>query len=630
MAKFQIEHNGKKYQVDAPDEQTALDAFADAMGIAPATESAPAPAPAPAVPSAMPPMKRAFAGAIGAETAFADQAIDAIPVIGPAIKGGLEEARSYIGSLFGMGTPEEVKRKLAGFTTESIAAEPGAAAAGKLVGQVSPAALTMTPLGAFLMGSAGGLPAQMTMGGLSAAGIMGADALVRGKSAEEAAGDALIGGTAGILLPGAGKLVGMGADAILGTGASKEAAHLARALGDDGVAPDQIAAKLQELGPDAMLMDLGPNLQAQAGALASLPGQAQKTVRAAVGGRAATAGERVAADVAATVGRSPDIDALKQTIIAEQSAAAKPLYDSVRGVEIPLSGNIAFVFQTPMGKQALAEARAMAANDGVVIPDGKMTVGLLDYAKRALDDIASAASRAEGKGNKARQASGLAALLRNEADKLVPDYKFAREAFAGPAQVLDAIDLGASVFTKDMSPMQLQATMNSMGTGEKDALLQSVRSSIEALMGNAVNDVAALRNLLRRGWNEQKLRILLGNDVADDLMKRIDRELVFGETTNAVSRNSETARRAASQAEVAPTTPAMRPDGFIGLLFRAIDAARAGLRGKVQPKINARLAAALSSGQIEPQLLRQISRASQPKGYGGFPAAAGAGFLTEQ
>jgi hypothetical protein len=33
MPKFLIDHNGEKFEVEAPDETTALDAFADAMGL---------------------------------------------------------------------------------------------------------------------------------------------------------------------------------------------------------------------------------------------------------------------------------------------------------------------------------------------------------------------------------------------------------------------------------------------------------------------------------------------------------------------------------------------------------------------------------------------------------------------
>jgi len=39
----------------------------------------------------------------------------------------------------------------------------------------------------------------------------------------------------------------------------------------DGMLPEQVAPKLAELGPDGVLADLGPNLQAQAGAVATTP-----------------------------------------------------------------------------------------------------------------------------------------------------------------------------------------------------------------------------------------------------------------------------------------------------------------------------------------------------------------------
>jgi hypothetical protein len=558
--------------------------------------------------------------------AAGDRMLDAIPIAGPTVRDFMQGVRGDLSGMFGGPSREEMDAT----TARAVKGEPGAAAAGSVVGTTAPlVAGGMLPGISRLLGVTGGLPSQAIFGGLSGAAITGADTMARGGTPEQAAGNAAIGGGLGAVAPWLGPV----ASRLFGgkTAVGPDARNIARALKDDQIPPAEIRQRLDAMGPDAMLMDLGPNLQRQAGALASVPGMAQKQVRQAVADRAKRAGTRVAGDVAATIGSGPDIDALKQNVVAQQSAAAKPLYDSIRDLPLPAQGgNFFHVFATPLGKEALQTGIQMAANDGVRFQSSGLTVGMVDYAKRALDDIAQSAARA-GNNNKARQAANLARTLRDEADKLVPEYAQARAAFAGPAAVLDAIDQGQAVFSKDMSPMQLQSALNQMGQGERDAFIQGARAAVEAQMGNAVNDVASLRNMFRRGYNEQKLRILLGNDIADDLMKRVERELTYGSTTSVVSGNSETAARQAAQLEVAPGMQKLRPEGIVGLVFKAFDAARAGVRGKAQPKVNARMAAALASGagQFDPAVLQQISRASQPKTVVPLPAAAPALLGTE-
>jgi hypothetical protein len=393
----------------------------------------------------------------------------------------------------------------------------------------------------------------------------------------------------------------------------KDVRNLSRALTDDQVPVDQIPARLSAMGDDAMLMDLGPNLQRQAGALASVPGPAQKQVRDVVAGRRGRATSRVEADVARTVGTGPEIDALKEGIVRAQSEAAAPIYNAIRDVPLEQSPAIEAVLRTPMGQRAMRQARQLAANDGYQAQG--LTVGVADYTKRALDDMASSAARS-GNNNVARQARNMARAITSAVDSKVPAYKQAREAFAGPAQVLDAIDNGAATFTKETSPPQLKKMLADMSPSERDGYLQGAQSSIEAMMGNAVNDVASLRNTFKKGWNEQKLRILLGDDVADDLMSSIERELTFGNTANVVTGNSETAARQLAQQEVAPAQRNLGSVGITGLILSAFNKARTGLTGKAQPKVNARLAAALSSGarDLDPAMLKQLRRAQQPRG----------------
>jgi hypothetical protein len=559
-------------------------------------------------------------GPMDAAFAASGSFIEGVPVAGPTLLDWAKRARAGVHGM----SMDDVNAEFSAATE----ANPIASGIGSVAGTIAPlAALGTLPVAGRLLGVTGGMPSQIGFGLGSGAALSGLDAKARGASNEEAliatGIGAGIGGAAPLVFKAGGNLLGH----LTGRHVPREAKALARALGDDQIPAAEIPKRLNAMGDGAMVMDLGPNLQRQAGALASIPGPAQKTIRQAVADRTKNASTRVAGDVRATVGDAPDMDLLKQQIIDAQSAASKPLYDAVRDIPVPAhGGNYAFVFMTPLGKDALRAGIRMAANDGVRFNSTGLTVGMVDYAKRALDDIVAANTDSiTGRmTNEGRQAADLARLLRRDTDALVPGYKAARDAYAGPAAVLKAIDEGASVFTKEITPEQLKRTLGTMTASERDAYLQGARASIAAQMGNAVNDVVSLRNLFRKGWNQQKLRVLLGSKVADDLFNRIDRELAFGNTANIVSGNSETAARQLAQQEVAPEMRSVRPEGVIGLLFRAFDAARASIRAKTQPKVNTRLADALKSGagNFDPMLIEQAARAASMSKNGIISPAA--------
>jgi hypothetical protein len=546
--------------------------------------------------------------------------VNAIPFLGPTIMGGLNQVKAAV-----HGVPAE---EIAAENAQLEEQNPVASVVGSIAGPtVALAPLGATTIGARMLGLTGTTGGRMLAGGGSGAAIAGLDSyFTRGNSAGDALFDAGMGAGIGAALPAVSKAGGWLRDVVLGRAAPKEAQNLARALRDDEIPIDQVNQRLADMGPDAMVMDLGPNLQSQAGAVASVPGPGQRVVREAVNQRRRTAPGRVQADVDATIGSGPEVGALRDGIVQRQSQAATPLYDAIRDVPIEAPPQLRAILQRPQGQQAIRDAVDMAANDGFHFPTSGnvMTVGLADYIKRSLDDMASAAARA-GRNNEARTARNMARAITSSVDALEPRYAQAREAFAGPAQVLDAIDSGMTVFNKEMSPAQLRRELAGMSASERDGFIQGAQAQIEAMLGNAVNDVATLRNTFRKGWNEAKLRALLGDDIANDLLHRIDRELAFGQTSNAVASNSETARRIASQREVDPRTGEMAvPRGrtFIDLFESAFNLARNSIQGVRQPQINRGMSELHTARQLTPDQMRLLENGARATRPATIPPAA--------
>ena len=332
---------------------------------------------------------------------------------------------------------------------------------------------------------------------------------------------------------------------------------------------------------------------------------------------------RVQADVAATLGTGPELWQMQEQTIANMKAKAGPLYDAVRNAPVKMTPNINFVLQTPMGKQAYDAAVTLAANDGIKMgpfkPGQPLDVQTLDYVKQALDDIWLA-----NKGsNTGRQARNLTNTLLKEVDGQVKGYKIARDTYAGEAAIKDALSEGANVFSKQMTPRQLEEALNNMNTSEKDAFIQAARTSIESMLGTATNDALSLRNFLKKDWNEQKLRLLIGDGPANQLVSRVNREALFGKTANIAIGNSETAARAAGQADLSADVGSIpRPQGFVGLLLSAIDGARAKMAIKSNEAMAARLAELQTSKRMTPQQINQLVRAARPDARGWIAPAA--------
>jgi hypothetical protein len=263
----------------------------------------------------------------------------------------------------------------------------------------------------------------------------------------------------------------------------------------------------------------------------------------------------------------------------------------------------------------------MAANDGYSASG--LTVGTIDYAKQALDDIISSAQRS-GNNNLARQATQMVNSLKSETDAQVPLYAAARDAYAGPAKVKDAIALGQSVFSKDTSPEDLQAAMAGMSSSERDGLLLGAQSAVQSAMGNAKNDAQAVKSTFASDFAKQKLAMLIGPDAADQVSNAIDREANFANTKHVVMGNSLTAARQAGQKAVAPETmgfPSSKSATWTGLLLAGIEKARNAATSAYRNAQNVKLANLLTQGQLSPKVLAQVQSAAAPANRLIAPAA---------
>lgn len=137
--------------------------------------------------------------------AFADKAIESIPIVGRPIKEGLEGFRGMLAETLGIGTREDADA----FSAAAVKGAPAEAMAGEVFGNVAPLSVAgAMPLAGRALGMTGSLASRALAGGISGGAIAGADTYVdTGGDADAAWGDMQLGLGLGAGLPLAGKAV---------------------------------------------------------------------------------------------------------------------------------------------------------------------------------------------------------------------------------------------------------------------------------------------------------------------------------------------------------------------------------------------------------------------------------------
>lgn len=335
----------------------------------------------------------------------------------------------------------------------------GAGIAGNLVGNVAPlvAAVPFLPAAATIRGGA-------ALG--SAMGLIQPSA-----STGETAGNVVLGGVAGAAVPtavtayraarsAAEPFYEGGRNAIVGRA-------LNRAAGADAPV---VAQRLREASAPFVGPSQGPTPRTVMGEYVpgSVPtvGQAAQSPGVAALERAAVAtnpevtnafSQAMQAQNAARVGVLDEMagrtNGARDFFAAARDATANQMYGNARANGLqPLSQQqqaiVGDLMQRPAVRDALAQARRLAANEGLDLADPAGSVAGLDYVRRALaDQIAGAA------GNERRILEGVMTRLTGVMDQLSPDLRVARETFAGMSRPLNQMDVAQELVRRSVNPL---------------------------------------------------------------------------------------------------------------------------------------------------------------------------------
>lgn len=482
----------------------------------------------------------------------------AVNALNGATLGWAPRARAAIRSALGLGNYEEELAAANQQLADMRAAHPLASGAGEIVGAIaSPANKILAPIkGASLAVNTLRAAGQGAIEG----GLLGASQSDNLGDIPQTALDTLRGAGTGAVVGGAvapvATAVGKGLSNFVPSGARAAATELgvnraAVTKVGEALAQDTATGSLRAPSEGDMLMNLGPQLASRAEGIATQPGEGSNILLDAAKRQAAGEGSRIKAVVDRTLGTDAGRVADAAAVDAERKAA---------GAQIQAAKQYPGTFD--MSSEAAALNAAKNAADGPVatalgraqrlkVFDGApKTAEELHQGRMALDDmIEKAGTPATSAGRNAKAALQDARAAVDAKLKQVPGMARADAAFAEARASGEALIDGRHVFEKTYgSADELRAELAAMAPGVRARFLKGARDSISMLMGSATNDAGAVkREFLEKGWNREKLAVLIGPQTAQTVENALEAFANRAKGRSDIGAGSRTAMRNSAQ-----------------------------------------------------------------------------------
>lgn len=419
---------------------------------------------------------------------------------------------------------------------------PRTAMASELGGSLAPALLTggvgaipqvskaVGPkLASLLFGKAPSIPRMMGYGaGSGAVTAVGTTE----KEPADWGSEALRGGAAGAATTGAmgllGKYAAMPAfnkiKSALGFGDANKAADLAiaKALEKDGMTPDQALAKMQAMSRgEITLADLGENTAALLRRATAAPSPARIMGKSELATREMERIPRVSNDLRTLMSGSKDFYTDVLDLIKKRADDADPLYkaawNSAPTFSAASAPDIAKLRNLPTFKEAMKIGARRMADKELDIADPKNTLRALHETKIALDDMIENAMR-EGSGGQAGVLLGMKKRLLADMESASPEYRIARQAFAGDSELLTAMKEGQRIYTLPEMDMRKLIDRFKDSPSEYDAFRAGISQAMLEKLRTAGPTADPMKSILSRDA-EQKLRRAFRDDAAFDEFK---------------------------------------------------------------------------------------------------------------
>lgn len=302
--------------------------------------------------------------------------------------------------------------------------------------------------------------------------------------------------------------------------------------------------------------------------------------------RKAGAAERILTDFKAAFNANADPMDLADNLIATRTAASAPLYKAAFDKSGVIGGeSIDRVMQDPAFVRAYERANRLALREvdeagnvvGKALPDllesgNAFDLKTINFIKRGIDAEINY-SKLPTSGLEKTEVDSIKNLrtvfMRNVDEQAPKEYKQARDAFAGPSQVIDAIDSGRSFF--DIDARQLRKTYDALGPSEKDGFSIGAYDAIRTKIQSGADGIDQVRRTFGSPEKRDQIRVLIGEDAFTTLESQLARERAIRTTDMKLTGGSQTQPRATAQAEFEGATELVPQIANKGLVRGATD-----------------------------------------------------------
>ena len=495
----------------------------------------------------------------GAMGAFADSALDhSLPIVGPAIKGGVDRIVAVSKKLAGGKSYSEELKDVQDKTKKLKEKYPEAATVGHVVGSTLGLGALMR-LAPALMGLDASLPLSTNIiAGGSTNGLLAAgDAAVRG---EPIIASGTTGALIGSAVPILGKVIGGIFNLITPeartaiSGFDKKAVEWAIDLAKkDGLTEAQIANMINTKGPEYLLGEYGTKMQGAMEKMGSAPsGPGKDQLTSAITGRAApeTAVPRVNKALDEAFGPAENMTQRTLETISDRTRASDPKYIKYRDKVFQPTPEIkAFTIRLEKHgllaeAELLAELEATATSQPVAPMRNFFTTGerkdwptaqSWNNVKKAIDDKIAKSYNSRGE---ATEYTHLYTQMKNQLDSVLgrskvnkdafAAWKDARETWGSFSEIKRAQEAGKNAWSKGYTFDQMAEDVTNVSAPARAAYNQAARANLAERMGNLREEkgLTAVEDLLLAPNMKKKVAFLTGNKSYDPkkLIKSLEDE----------------------------------------------------------------------------------------------------------
>lgn len=242
-----------------------------------------------------------------------------------------------------------------------------------------------------------------------------------------------------------------------------------------------------------------------------------------------------------------DVVGMVDDFVKERKLQSTPLYEQFRAQPAVHVQKVEDLLKRPLFQRAVAAAEEYQRNAGIApsvvsLPGGGThklrTPDFLDNVKKSLDDIIYKGKQ-PGEGGMGpgalRQAKELREEFVAEVDKVVPYYKAARDAWAGPTALKGAMEDGIEAAKSAVTPEALRKEFSSLSSSEQELFQRGYLDQLRQRLENGGLKPAATeqRAFLKR------IDAVFGQD-ANLILTRLRDEVAATRTANFLSTGSQT------------------------------------------------------------------------------------------